>query len=464
MPATGLRRDLGLISAAAVVVGSMIGVGIFLGPRSVAQSLPSPWLMLLAWVVGGILVLCGALAYAEMGAMLPRSGGSYNFIRAAYGPLPAFLNGWSGVAIGKAANVSALAVGFGETLAIFLPLTERGKILVAALLVMGAALVNILGVRHAGRVSVAAMVVKIGALAVLVVAGLLVLGPRIGALGDAATAAGPSGVGLLSAFGLALIPIFFAYDGWENSTQVAEEVRDPQRNVPRSVILGTLTVMVLYVLANLVYLLAIGPAQVGASSFAAAQTAHAITHNGTATMPSVSFAASVMSVVILLSIIGTVNNIVLTGPRIAYVMGQDGLFPEPLGRVTRWGTPARAILLQTAISLALVLLPPVGGGRLFDTLLTYIVVDSFIFYALATSAIFVLRRKMPDAARPFRVPLYPWVPILFIVGSLAFIANAFVRTPQPAAIGVLIVLAGVPLYAFLRWAGRPRVAASVTYR
>jgi amino acid transporter len=450
----GLRRDLGLWSAAAVVVGSMIGVGIFLGPRVVAQQLPTPGMMLLAWTLGGAFVLCGALTYAEMGAMLPRSGGSYNFIKEAYGPLPAFLSGWSGVAIGKAANVSALAVGFGETIALFLPITELGKILVAAAIVLGVALINTLGVRHAGRLSVAAMAVKIGALTLLVVGGLLVLGPKLGALATGQAPPGPSGVGLFSAFGLALIPVFFAYDGWENSTQVAEEVRDPQRNVPRSVVLGTLVVMALYVLANLVYLLAIGPADVGQTNAAAGRTADAI----------VPGASALVTVAILLSIVGTVNNIVLTGPRIAYVMGRDGLFPEAMGKVTRWGTPARAIALQTVISLALVLLPPVGNGRLFDTLLTYIIVDSFIFYALATSAVFVLRRTRPDAPRPFRVPLYPWVPAVFVVGSVAFILNAFWRTPAQAVVGVLIVLAGLPLYVYLRWRGRARRVASVSYQ
>lgn len=454
-----LRRDLGLLAAVSVIVGSMIGVGIFLGPRVVAQQLPTPGLMLLAWGVGGVFVLCGAMTYAEMATLFPRSGGSYNFIKAAYGSFPAFLNGWSGVAIGKAANVSALAVGFGAIGSVLLQstlgvgLTFFGQIVAALLLILAAAVVNILGVRHGGRLSIVASFVKVGALATLILAGLVVLAPRYGTLAGADVAA-PTGLSLMSAFGLALIPIFFAYDGWENSTQVAEEVRDPQRNVPRSLILGTLIVLAIYVLANLVYLLAVGPGTVGTSTFAAGETADAIFAPG---------ANVVISVAILVSIIGTVNNIVLTGPRIAFAMARDGLVPSGLSKLTRFATPGRAILLQSAISVALVLLPPVGGAPLFDTLLTYIIVDSFIFYALATAAVFVLRRKLPDAPRAFRVPLYPIVPLVFVVGSILFIANAFVRTPAEAAVGVLIVLAGTPIYLYARARHEAKKLGDVTY-
>ena len=455
-----LRRDLGLAAAVSVIVGSMIGVGIFLGPRVVAQQLPTPGLMLLAWTVGGFFVLCGAMTYAEMATIFPRSGGSYNFIKAAYGPFPAFLNGWSGVAIGKAANVSALAVGFGAVGSVLLDalvgvtLTPAGQLVAATMLILAAAGVNTLGVRHGGRLSIVASTVKVGALGVLILGGLVVLAPRMGETLASSEVAAPTGVSLMSAFGLALIPIFFAYDGWENSTQVAEEVRDPRRNVPRSLILGTLVVLVIYVLANLVYLLAVGPGTVGTSTFAAGESADAIFGAG---------ASVFISIAILISIVGTVNNIVLTGPRIAFAMARDGLVPQGLSKLTRFATPGRAILLQTSISLGLIVLPPVGGAPLFDTLLTYIIVDSFIFYALATAAVFVLRRKLPDAPRSYRVPLYPIVPLIFVVGSILFVLNAFVRTPAEAFVGVLIVLVGTPIYLYSRSTARARRLRGVTY-
>lgn len=452
--AGGLRRDLGLVAAASVVVGSMIGVGIFLGPRVIAQHLPTPGLVMLAWVLGGLFVFCGALTYAELAGAYPRSGGSYNFIRKAYGPLPAYLAGWSGVAVGKACSVSALAVGFAETMGAFVPLTDLGRIGTAVLLIALLSGVNVVGVRHAGRLSVAATAVKVGTLILLVTVGLVALGPRVPEL--AAQPFSPEGattMGLISAFGLALIPIFFAYDGWENSTQVAEEVKDPRRNVPRSVVLGVLAVVVVYALVNLLYLLALGPEELR-SPGAAGRIATSLFGG---------WGGTLVTAAILVSILGTVNAVILSGPRIAYAMSRDGLFFRNIDKVNRFGTPHRSILLQSGISVVLVLLPPFGGQPLFDTLLTYVIVDSFFFYALAAGAVFVLRRREPHVERPFRVPLYPWVPLAFVLGSVLFLLNAFIRAPTDSIAGVLIVLAGLPGYAWWRSRNGPRLARSVTY-
>jgi APA family basic amino acid/polyamine antiporter len=441
--AAALRRDLGIFSATGVVVGTMIGVGIFLGPRVIARSLTTPGLVMLAWALGGLFVFCGALTFAELGAMMPSSGGGYAYIREAYGPFWAYLNGWSGFAVGKAASVSALAVGFGD----FLGLTRAQEILVALVLIAAITLVNVVGVRHAGRFGVAAMALKLGALALLVLGGLAVLGGSLPRL--AAHPLAPAGAGsasLLSAFGVALIPVFFAYDGWANSTQVAEEVRDPARNVPRSLILGTLAVMLVYVLANLVYLLALGD-RVGASNFAASETASAIA--GPA-------AAGFVVVAVLVSIVGTINAVTLSGPRIGYAMARDGLFFRKVGELTRWGTPGWSIVLQGVIAAALVLVPPIGGLPLFDTLLTYVIVDAFLFYALGASCVLVLRRTTPHAARPYKVPLYPWVPLVFVGGTALFLLNAFLTDPIDSLGGVAIVALGIPGYLYWRAKGAPR--------
>ena len=451
---TGLRRDLGLVAAASVVVGSMIGVGIFLGPRVIAQHLPTPGLVMLVWVLGGLFVFCGALTYAELGSMFPQSGGSYNFIRRAYGPLPAYLAGWSGVAVGKACSVAALAVGFAETLSVFVPLTALGQVGAALLLIAVLSGVNVVGVRHAGRLSVAATAVKLGTLVLLVAVGLFVLAPRVPDL--AAQPLLPSGAGLggvMTAFGLALIPVFFAYDGWENSTQVAEEVKDPRRNVPRSLVLGVLAVVGVYALVNLLYLLSLGPESLRETG-AAGRTATALLGG---------WGGTLVTLAILVSIVGTVNAVILSGPRIAYAMSRDGTFFRDVDKVNRFGTPHRSILLQSGISVFLVLLPPMGDQPLFDTLLTYVIVDSFFFYALAAGAVFVLRRREPHRERPFRVPLYPLVPGVFVAGSVLFLVNAFVGAPVDSVAGVLIVLAGLPGYFYWRRVNGPRVARSVTY-
>ena len=444
----------------------MIGVGIFLGPRVIATYLPTPGLVMLAWVLGGLLVFCGALTYAELGAALPESGGVYAYMREAYGPVWAFMTGWSGFAVGKAASVSALAVAFGEFLPLLLSpvgllpegatLTPLGTALVALALIAVLSVVNVVGVRFAGGLAVVTTTVKVGALLLLVAAGVFLLGGNVPSLVEyPLVPEGIGGLSLLSAFGLALIPVFFAYDGWVNSTQVAEEVRDPARNVPRSVILGTLAVVVVYALANLTYLLALGPENVGVSG-AASATALALS-GGRA------WAGALVTLAILVSIVGTVNAVILSGPRIAFAMARDGSFPRTVEKVSRFGTPAWSIALQGAIAGALVLLPPIGGQPLFETLLTYIIVDSFIFYGLGAAAVFVLRRKRPDLARPYKVPLYPWVPLAFILGSAAFLVNALVTTPVDSLAGIAIVLAGLPLYAWSRRRSRPRRLRSVTY-
>ena len=435
----------------------MIGVGVFLGPRSIAQYLTSPGLVLGAWILGGLFVFCGALTYAELGAMMPESGGGYAYIRQAFGPFWAYLNGWSGFAVGKAASVSALAVGFGEILG----LPRVAEVIVALVLIGAIALVNILGVRHAGRLGVWTMALKLGALVLLIVGGVL-LADRLGA--TASTPLVPASVtssgALISAFGLALVPIFFAYDGWVNSTQVAEEVRAPERNVPRSLILGTLIVMGAYVLVNLVYILALG-GNVGATNSAASDSAQLIGNRAAIGLGDVFRLFIVFA--ILASIIGTINAVTLSGPRIGYAMARDGLFFRRVDSLTRWGTPGWSIVFQALISVALVLVPPIGGKSLFDTLITFIIVDSFFFYALGAACVFVFRRRMPHAPRPYRVPFYPILPLVFVVGTALFLVNTFVSDFWNAMGGVLIVLIGIPGY--LYWSARngPRRLRSVTY-
>ncbi|MFA5860777.1 MAG: amino acid permease [Candidatus Thermoplasmatota archaeon] len=449
MPPGRLRRDLGLLAATGVVVGTMIGVGIFLGPRVIAQSLTTPGLVMLAWVLGGLFVFCGALTYAELGAMMPESGGGYAYIREAYGPFWAYLNGWSGFAVGKAASVSALAVGFG----VFLGLDRLQTILLALVIIVLVTVVNVLGVKLAGRIGVVAMVLKLGALALLIIGGIAVLGdgiPRLASTPLFPARATTSGV--LSAFGLALIPVFFAYDGWVNSTQVAEEVRDPERNVPRSLILGTLAVMLVYALANLVYLLALGD-EVGASNFAASEAGTRIAGVGAGTF---------ILIAVLVSILGTINAVTLSGPRIGYAMARDGLFFSRVNRLTRFGTPGWSIIVQGLIAAVLVLIPPIGGKPLFDTLLTYIVVDAFLFYALGASCIIVFRRTRPNVSRPYKVPLYPLVPLVFVIGTVLFLLNAFLTSPLESLGGLLIVAAGIPGYLYWRAKGAPRKVSRAT--
>lgn len=443
-----LRRDLGLASAVAVVVGSMIGVGIFLGPTEMAALLPTPGLVLLAWLMGGVLIFCGALTYAELGAAMPESGGNYVYMRETYGSLVAFFTGWSGFAVGKAASTSVLAVAFGAfsvDAAVLMgvypegsQITTLGTILIAVGVIVVLTGLNMLGVRHAGRLAVVSMTVKLGAVAAIVIGGLALLAPNIPALASEPflPAGEASTVSIVSAFGLALVPVFFAYDGWVNSTQIAEEVRDPGRNVPRSVIIGTLAVGIAYTLVTLVYFLALGNVGV-AETGAAARTAVRLVGP---------WGALAIIAAILISIVGTINAVTLSGPRIAFAMARDGVFPRKVEQLNRFNVPAWSIGLQGLISVVLVVLPPIGGRPLFSTLLDYIIFDSFIFYALGAVAVIILRQRRPDLPRPYKVPLYPFVPLVFIVLSIVFLVNTLVTRPLEALGGVAIVLAGLPIF------------------
>lgn len=459
-----LKRDLGLASAVAVVVGSMIGVGIFLGPTEMVPLIPTPGLVMLAWVLGGLLIFTGALTYAELGAAMPESGGQYVYMRESYGRLVAFFTGWSGFAVGKAASTSVLAVAFGAfslegavLLGLFpagSQLTTLGTILIAVGVIAVITVVNMLGVRQAGRLAIVSMVVKLGAIALVVIGGLVALGREFPSL--VAQPFLPEGaimtLDVVSAFGLALIPVFFAYDGWVNSTQVAEEVRDPGRNVPRSVILGTLAVGLAYTLVTLVYFLALGNDGVGQGGAAARTATRLVGPTG----------ALLIVGAILVSIVGTINAVTLSGPRIAFAMARDGVFPRKVESLNRFGVPAWSIGIQGAISIALVVLPPIGGRPLFSTLLDYIIFDSFIFYALGAAAVFILRSKRPDLPRPYKVPLYPVVPIVFIALSGVFLVNTVIERPLEAVGGIGIVLAGIPIYLVTTLAQRRATEASAS--
>ncbi|MHB8605205.1 MAG: APC family permease [Thermoplasmatota archaeon] len=451
-----LRRDLGLSAATAVVVGAMIGLGIFLGPQTIARVVPSPMLILLVWVVGGAIVFAGALTFAELAASLPEAGGLYSYLREAYGEFPAFLSGWSAFMVGKGASTSALAVGFATLLSRLVPLDATGETIAALALIVTLTAVNVVGVRYGGDVARLTTAIKVLALAALVVGGLAAFSGSVPALASAplAPASSAGGFDLATAFGVALIPAFFAYDGWTDGTQIAEEVRDPTRNVPRALLFGVLIVCVLYALTNLAYLAALGVGGVSSSPFAAAETAVAI-FGGGATGDA---AATLIVVAVVVSVVGATNAVILSGPRILFAMGRDGFFFRGADRIhPRFATPARAILLQSIVSVLFVLAPPIGGRPLFETLLTYIIFDSFIFYGLGAAAIFVLRAKRPELARPYKAWGYPLVPALFVAASAAFLVNTAYSLPLESLAGVAIVATGLPFYFF--WRAKKRETA-----
>ncbi|HEV8359269.1 MAG TPA: amino acid permease [Candidatus Thermoplasmatota archaeon] len=444
-----LRRELGLFSATALIVGSIVGSGIFFGPQNVAVLAPFGLTIMLVWLVAGVLSLLGALCIAELGAAMPQSGGQYVYIRRAFGDLPAFLNGWTSLFAGKGAAVAAVSVAFGTFLQLIAP-WPLGPPGYAVALIAALTLANLVGVRQASLVQNSATVLK-----VLGIGAVILLGMTAGARGRGFEPLLPlDGLqgSILAAFGVALVPALFAYDGWYFSAQVAEEVRDPGRTLPRSIVLGMAVVMVLYLAINYVYAGVLGPqglASVGTAEGAAIADRHS---------PAVAVAslllgpAGVALVVaaVLVSTFGTANGITLTGPRISYAMARDGLFFQRFARLhPRWRTPATAIVAQGAIGIAL------AASGTFAQLILLDVVHTFLFSGLAVVALLRLRRTEPSLPRPYRVPLYPLVPLLFIGLSIVLLTASVVAEPLLTGGFLLYLALGVPLYVWFE-ARKPR--------
>lgn len=453
-----LRRELGPVAATSVVVGSMIGSGIFFGPQIVPFVFaergiePTSMLVTLVWVVAGLLVLLGALTFAELAAALPESGGQYAYLREAYHPVVAFLQGWGSFFIGKAASVSALAVAFGALLSEL----EGGTLIgggadtwfIAVGIITFLTGVNYVGVRFGGWVQSITTALKVAALVLLGVAAFT-LTPDPGGSPPAPISGSGS---LMAAFGLALVPALWAYDGWYNSTQVAEEIEDPDRNLPLSLVGGVLAVMVVYVLANLAYVHVLGAgglagieARLGEDVSAAESPAGL-----SARLLGGALFSRLILAGVLISIFGTLNAVILTGPRIAFAMARDGLFFEPLVRVHRqFATPHVALVVLGIWSVLLVFF--LGT---FQRLITLVIFQTWLFVGLAGLAVVTLRRKQPELRRPYRVPLYPWVPLGFATLALVFSANLILEDPGGSVIGALIIASGLPVYWWVRMRGR----------
>ncbi|PSG97654.1 amino acid permease [Thermoplasmatales archaeon SW_10_69_26] len=456
-----LRRDLGPVAATSVVVGSMIGSGIFFGPQIVAWQFtsngidPTAPLVLSVWAVAGFLSLLGALTFAELAVAMPESGGQYAYIREAFGAKLGFLQGWSSFFIGKAGSVAALAVAFGNLLSE----VEGGQwvgtgldvTFVAVGLITGLTLVNYVGVKFGGWVQSSTTVLKV--LALVLLAGVAVFAEPSG---DPIATAPIDGSGsLLAAFGLALVPALWAYDGWYNSTQVAEEIENPDRNLPLSLIGGTVLVIVVYAATNWAYLHVLGGqglagiqealGDVGAAQAAqspAGLTAQLLGGDGLSTF---------ILAGVLISVFGTCNAVILTGPRIPFAMARDGVFFESLTGVhDDFATPHVALLVQGAWSLVLAL------TGTFEQLITLVVFSIWLWVGLGGLAVIVLRRKRPDMRRPYEVPLYPWIPLAFIALAGIFAANLILESPVESIVGTAIILAGLPMYFLARRPGAER--------
>jgi basic amino acid/polyamine antiporter, APA family len=449
-PVTELRRTLGLLDLTFIAIGTVIGSGIFLVPGVVlretgTQTGPA----LLVWVAAGILSYLGALTYAEMGAMKPDAGGLYTYIRDAFGPLPAFLYGWTSFFVIASGSVATLAVAFSGYFSEFVPVGGIGARLISIGVIVAIAAINVRGTRNSATMQNWTTGAKVAGLLVLSI-GMIALGPTPTVSALVSRGAWPTSItgALLSGIGAAMIGVLWAYEGWQYVTFSAGETRNPQRTFPRAISLATAALVVLYVLANLGYIAALGPQAVAASNRIAADAGISVFGP---------IAGRIVGLLILISIFSAANGIMLTAPRMYFAMARDGVFFKRLAIVhPRLGTPAFAII---AIAIWAAVLASTGT---FEQLLTYVVFTGWIFYGLGALSVFVYRRREPDAPRPFRVPGYPLTPVLFVASAAALVLNTLITQPTRAAAGVIAVLIGTPAFYAWRAGSRRRALALPT--
>ncbi len=435
---TDLRRDLGLFDATMINVGTMIASAIFIVPAIIAGYLPASALAVGVWVVGGVVSLLGALCVAELAAAFPEAGGQYVYLREAFGPVWGFLYGWATFAVINTASIAAIGVAFAIYTGFFVPLSPLGIKLVTVASIAVLTVVNCLGVRLGAVIQNVFTVAKIAALALLIVAGLLLPGGSTANFTPIWPTTG--GSALLGRLGLALIAVLWAYDGWIETTYVGSEVRDPGRNLPRSIVWSTLLVTLMYVLASTAYTYVLSPARAAASELVAADAARVTLG---------ALGAAFVSAAIVVSTLGANNGIVLTAARIPYAMARGGHFFRWAGMVhPRWATPVPALVVQGVIAAALVF------SGTYEQLATYVIFASFLFYAMSCAAVIRLRRTRPEMERPYRAWGYPVTPLVFIAFSVWLVWNTIAEAPRDAAIGATLIAAGLPGYWYWTRGGR----------
>jgi len=446
-----LARRLGLTSAIMVVIGSVIGSGIFLTPQSIAAAVEVPGVMIFVWILTGLLTLAGALTNAEIASEIPEAGGQYVFFRVLYGDLTAFLYGWTTFIVYQTGSIAAIAVAFARYFGYFVdlphfspeleawklplvgniaPFADIGVKLVAIGAIVTVATVNYFGVHFGGFVQNVFTFLKVAAIGAIVLLAFSV--------GEGTTAnffplwGVPSSGRLLAAIGVAMVATLWSYDGWNSLTYLAGEVKEPRKNIPRALVLGTIAIIVIYVLTNLAYLYILPITEIAKSNLVAADVMDRIFAG---------YGGAVISIAVMISTFGTVNGTSMTTARVFFAMAKNKLFFQRMSKVhPQYKTPSTSLIVQCLWASLLTL----TGS--YDQIFTYVIFAGWIFYALGAAGIFILRKKMPDASRAYRVPGYPWVPILFVVVATWFVINTIVEQTADSTVGLLLLLAGLPFY------------------
>ena len=469
-----LVRALGLVAAVSIIIGNVIGTGVFLKARVMTCNLGSPEWVLIAWIAAGFLSLAGALTYAELSAMKPEAGGEYVFLRDAYGKVSGFLYGWMLIFVGKTGAQAAVAVTFAIGLNDFLDGTLKQTLIkqdifgysyeltslqiIAVMIIVIFTTINCASVALAGRIATALTFVKIFLIAFVGIGAFVwVTGGTFGNFSLMNTGGACEGVAesvkygsasytFIAGFGAAMLGALWGYDGWNNLTLVAGEIEKPEKNIPIALIGGTVVIMILYIFVHLAYFYVLDPTSIASVSKDSSVAKEVVSRffGGDMKTFATGFAVALFTVGLMLSSIGTLHTSILTGARVPYAMAKDGVMFEPMGRLSE-GTrvPVIALIVQGIWASVLAL----SGS--FDTLTDYVIFGSWIFYALATSTVFVFRRKFPDAPRPYRAFGYPIVPILFLIVAGFLLINTMINAPTQAFTGIFLILLGLPVYYYL---------------
>lgn len=427
---TQLKRVLGKFDLTMIAIGGTIGSGIFLTPSLVARNLESPLLILGVWVVGGMMALAGSLTFAELGGMMPGAGGVYVYLSRTYGRLFGFLFGWAYLLVVNTGGIAALSIAFATYLGFFFPLGATSIKVVAILGLVLLTFVNVLGVKIGGLFSDTFTILKL-----IGIAGVITIGMIWGSstTTDFGAAAGVHPLGLVSALAAAMVGVLWSYGGWQHASFTAGEAKDPERSVPFAMVIGALTVAFIYVTMNIAYMLLLAPAAIGSSPRVAADAV------GTVFGPT---GGSLIALTIFISTFGTAGIYTLTAPRIYYAMAADRVFFQQIAVIhPRFNTPANAILLQSAWAIILILF-----WGTFENLISYVVFTDWIFFGLAAACVFILRRKLPDAPRPYRTLGYPITPLCFVLMAAWFVVDTLVEKPEQAWAGIIFLALGVPVY------------------
>ena len=425
-----LKRVLSLLDATMINAGGIIGSGIFMVPAAVAMFTGSASLFFMVWIAGGIVSLFGALSVAELGAAMPRAGGQYVYLSEAYGPVWGYLYGWSAIAVINTASIAAVGVAFSEYLRFFFPITDISIKGIAVATIVLLTIINILDVKSGARFQNLFTISKLGAIFGIIILGLVMEGGSNQNLSPFFS--DQSFTELVGPLGLAMVSVLWTFDGWIFITYVAGEVKNPGRNIPLSLIFCMLIVVTIYLLLNYVLIYTLGFTGMNGSDLVVSDAASVFLGNK---------GAAIVTLIILISLIGANNGFVLTSARINYAMAKDKLFFHQASQIhPRFKYPANALIIQCVWACLLTF------TGTFNQLITYIIFASWIFYGMSAGAVIILRNKKPDMERPYKTPVYPWIPIIFILFAIFLTINTIMEAPRDAAIGAGIILVGLPMY------------------